>query len=91
MMQKAPSIDRPKRIKGRTMMKGRPICQEEFDRYLAAVDKVRPEDADAWKRYLTGVWLSGLRLGESIALSWDYRRPFSHRPNWAPAGVRDSR
>jgi integrase len=59
------------------MMKGRPITGEEFDRMLAVVPKVRPKDAPTWQRYLTGLWLSGLRLKESLALSWDPEAPFS--------------
>lgn len=30
----------------------------------------------AWRHYLTGLWLSGLRLEESVALSWDQDEPF---------------
>lgn len=43
----------------------------EFDRVLAAVPKVRKNDAAAWEFYLRGLWLSGLRLEESTILSWD--------------------
>ena len=58
------------------MMRGRPITAEEFDRLLVAVPKVRPNDAPAWERLLRGLWLSGLRLEESLALSWDQEAPF---------------
>lgn len=57
-------------------MKGRPITAEEFDRMLAVLPKVRPDDAPAWIHYLTGLWLSGLRREESIALSWEEDAPF---------------
>ncbi|MCC6126006.1 MAG: site-specific integrase [Pirellulales bacterium] len=77
LMQKAPSIIMPKRVKGQSMMKGRPITGEEFDRLLAAVPKIRPLDAPAWQAYLTGLWLSGLRLSESLVLSWDAEAPFA--------------
>ena len=43
---------------------------------LASVPKVRPHDATAWIHYLTGLWLSGLRLEESLALSWEQEAPF---------------
>ena len=56
---------------------GRAVSGEEFDRMLAAVPKVRPADADAWVRYLRGLYLSGLRLRESLALSWDEDAPFA--------------
>jgi integrase len=36
-----------------------------------AVPKVRKHDAPAWERLLRGLWLSGLRLGEAVALDWD--------------------
>jgi integrase len=58
------------------MMRGRPITAEEFDRLLLAVLKVRPHDAPAWERLLRGLWCSGLRLSEILALSWDSDAPF---------------
>jgi integrase len=57
--------------------KARPVTAEEYDRMLAAVPKVRPHDAPAWRRLLTGLWLSGLRLGEGLRLSWDVDAPFA--------------
>ena len=38
---------------------------------------VRPERVESWQRFLTGLWLSGLRLSEGLALSWDEGAPFS--------------
>ena len=43
---------------------------------IAAVAKIRPLDAPAWARLLRGLWLSGLRLGEAVALSWEPDAPF---------------
>ena len=71
MMTKAPAIEMPKLPKGQSFMKGRPITAEEFDRMLAIVEKVRPQDAAAWKNLLNGLWLSGLRLSEALALDWE--------------------
>ncbi len=34
-------------------------------------DEVRTQVVDTWKRFLTGLWLSGLRLGEALDLWWD--------------------
>ena len=76
MLPKVPDLHPPKRPKGQALMRGRPIAGEEFDRMIAAVPKVRPHDAPAWIRYLTGLWLSGLRLEESLALSWEQDAPF---------------
>jgi integrase len=72
-----PKIEMPKQAKGRTLMRGRPITGEEFERMLTAVPKVRPTDADAWVHYLRGLWLSGLRLEESLVVSWDQDEPFA--------------
>jgi integrase len=58
-------------------MKGGALLGEQFDRMLAAVPKVRPKDSAEWVRYLTGLWLSGLRLAESVALSWDAEALFA--------------
>ena len=44
---------------------------------IAAVPRVRPQNPAAWVNYLTGLWLSGLRLSESLKLSWDADAPFS--------------
>ncbi len=33
--------------------------------------EVNPAAVESWRHYLTGLWLSGLRLGESLNLYWD--------------------
>ena len=71
LMVKAPAIEMPKLPKGQSLAKHRPVTAEEFDRLLLAVPKVRPHDAPAWERLLRGLWLSGLRLGEAVALDWN--------------------
>jgi len=86
MLPKAPTIERPKRAKGGKLMKGRPITTEEFERMLAKVadvvtaelgDDAEDDDIAArdqmiadWTFYLKGLWASGLRLSESLALDW---------------------
>ena len=70
MLTKVPKVVMPKRAKGRKM-KGGALLGEQFDRMLAAVPKIRPHDAPEWIRYINGLWLSGLRLQESVDLSWD--------------------
>jgi len=77
MLPRVPDFHMPKRARGRTLMRGRPITAEEFERMLAEVPNVRPRDAEAWVHYLNGLWLSGLRLEESTVLSWDDDSPFS--------------
>jgi integrase len=76
MMPKAPSIEMPKAAKGQSLARSRAVTTEEYERMLAAVAKVRPDDAPAWQRLISAAWLGGLRLGELVALSWD-EGPFS--------------
>ena len=55
-----------------TVMKGRPITNEEFQLMLNSVSEiVGDERAPQWCNYLKGLWLSGLRLRESLELYWD--------------------
>ncbi len=80
MLVKAPRITMPKRAKaskGTDPMKGRPITTEEYERMLDKAAAVVKGRAESWKRYLTGLWLSGLRLGESLELSWDQHTKLS--------------
>ena len=56
LLSKVPEIHMPRRPKGQSLMRGRPISGEEFDRLLLAVPRIRPQDAAAWQRYLTGLW-----------------------------------
>lgn len=52
--------------------RGRPLTDEEFDLFLAAVGRVvEPGTGDSWRRFLRGLWLSGLRLAEALRLTWD--------------------
>jgi integrase len=57
--------------------RARAVCEEEFDRLITAVLKVRPHDAPVWEFYLRGLFLGGLRLSESFILSWDQDAPFT--------------
>lgn len=64
--------DFPKQQRGGQRMKGRPITGEEFERMLAATSKVVGDaSAGSWKLLLCGLWASGLRLSEAMALRWD--------------------
>ncbi len=70
-----PDCTIPKGSKVRDTMKGRPITTEEFERMLAATDGVvGASKADDWKFYLRALWGSGLRLSESLTLTWDYHQ-----------------
>lgn len=67
-LARLPQIDMPRNVRG---MKGRPITTEEFERLLLAVPKIlEPHQVDSWQHLLTGLWWSGLRLGEAMKLHW---------------------
>lgn len=51
--------------------RGRAVLGEEFERMLAVVPKVRPRDAEYCRRFLLGLYHTGLRLGQLCQLSWD--------------------
>ncbi|MGL4513843.1 MAG: tyrosine-type recombinase/integrase [Lacipirellulaceae bacterium] len=85
-------VELPRQLNRGERSKGRPVTGEEFDRWLDAVDRMLPEAPSAsLRRLMNGLWLSGLRLGEAIALTWgdprrpmlgdiDARRPVLHMP-----------
>ncbi|MFH5803948.1 tyrosine-type recombinase/integrase [Alienimonas sp. DA493] len=54
--------------------KGRPLTDAEFDRLLDATEPtVGADRAAGWRFLLRGLWLSGLRISEAAALTWDDR------------------
>ena len=67
----------PKKVRvdvpaGEAAAKGRPLTPAEFARLLRATRAVcGVERGREWRRRLRGLWLSGLRLSEAIALTWD--------------------
>jgi integrase len=75
IVQRIPKFPRGESRNQGPKMKGQPITEDEFRRMLKAVKQIRPHDAAEWRRYLRGLWLSGLRLRESIDLSWDGSTP----------------
>jgi integrase len=71
LLPNPPKIRMPKVPKG-SASKGRAATAEEFDRMEAATSKVvGAELANDWLFFLRGLWWSGLRLAESLTLSWD--------------------
>lgn len=85
LLPKLPTFEMPK--KAGAKMKGRPVTGEEFDRMIDAVPEVVIEKVSrvkmtaeaivadprvrSWRTLLRGLWWSGLRLGEALALRWD--------------------
>lgn len=75
LLNEAPKVKMPKRVKGASAMKGRPINLEELERMIAKIPAVvRLADTRQWERLLWGFWYSGLRLGEAVNLFWDGNR-----------------
>lgn len=66
-----PKVRARKGLKRRSGMRSRPITGEEFDRVIASVKLVRPDDAKDWERFLKGLSLSSLRIDELRRLSWE--------------------
>ncbi len=85
IIQTVPRFPRLNKVRTAKQMKGRPITAEEFDRMLLAVDTLwknvthdrdnanqrKQAQRDSIKFLLNGLWLSGLRLGEALSLTWD--------------------
>jgi integrase len=103
-----PQFSMPKRAKGAKLMRGRAVTGEEFERMLRAVPRAigaRPNTlgidiVTPWRFYLRGLWLSGLRLSESLTLRWDdapgaivvdysHRRPMLRIPAEVEKGNQD--
>jgi integrase len=77
-LRSMPDVDMPKRAKGVTRsMRGRSLTGEELDRMIAKVAAERKREPEKWEQLLRGLWLSGLRLSEAVALSWDDGAPIS--------------
>lgn len=99
LIPEAPKIKMPKRVKGQSMMKGRPITGEEFDRMIEKTKDVCGKGASSYERLLRGLWLSGLRIGEAVEISWDSqdglvicldgKRPMMKIPADAEKGFKD--
>lgn len=70
-----PTISRSRSKAAR--MKGRPLTDSEFGKIVAAIPLVVPTFTEQWQRLISGLWLSGLRLGEALALTWDRSSGFS--------------
>ncbi len=72
LLHRVPRIQKPKRAKTSNVMKGRPITDAEFQLMIAATSTVVGENAaKSWEHLLRGLYFSGLRLGESLEMSWD--------------------
>lgn len=72
ILLEVPKFRMPRQPKSVTMMRGRPLTDDEFQAMLEAVPAVvRPGEVDPWRFFLRGLWASGLRLAESLEVYWD--------------------
>jgi integrase len=76
LLPAVPELHMPRRSRGPTLMRGRPITLVEFEKMLESVVEIRPRDMEPWRHHLNGLWLSGLRLDESLILAWNGDGPF---------------
>jgi integrase len=69
LIRKAPTFNMPPGGK-RAHMRGRPLTSRELGRMLRACRQLHPRDFREWRRLVKLLWLTGLRLGEALELSW---------------------
>lgn len=69
MLIEVPKITIPS-VPRADLMKGRPLTTEEFAKILRSVESCVGERGRGWRDLLRGLWLSGLRLSEALALDW---------------------
>jgi len=70
-IREVPKFPKLKQARKTKAMKGRAITAEEFERMLKAVGKLPERQHESVRFLLRGLWLSGLRLGEALSLTWD--------------------
>lgn len=70
MLSEVPRIDRQKRARGSRGMKGRPLTDREYRHYRWCLPDLRQDDWQVWDELVEMLWLSGLRLGSALSLSW---------------------
>lgn len=72
ILEKKPSPPKLPRVPRGTKSRGRPLTREEAERIAMALPKVvGPENARRWAWNLEGIWRSGMRIRETLALFWD--------------------
>ncbi len=76
IISSAPQVRMLKADNGGKRMKGKPLTDEQIQQFIDAAPLVRKHDAERWQRFIRGLVLSGLRLGEALRLSWDEESDF---------------
>ena len=87
LMAEVPTIKMPSGQRGNGSCVAVQSRPRKYERMMAVTPQIRREDAEAWRYYQTGLWLSGLRLEESTIFSSDENSPISVDLS---GGIRDS-
>lgn len=77
MIPVVPEVSMPSRTNKERFMRGKPVTEAGFAKITAACKEERPDDYKRFERYAEGLYLSGLRLEESLLVSWDDSSPLS--------------
>lgn len=71
MLSRAPRFVMPRQSK-RRLARSRAITEDEYRAIREAVAAVKiGQEVESWRRFVELLWLSGLRIGEALQLSWD--------------------
>lgn len=73
--------ERPPLVRGdvESTARGGPLTEKQFSEYLEAVEAITGSNAaPSWKFWITGLFLSGLRIKESLSLTWTPEGPNAH-------------
>ena len=77
LLTEAPRCPRLARERRSHTMRGRPVTEADLAAMQAAVATVFPAGVQPWQDYIAALYLSGLRLRESLILSWSPRSDFA--------------
>lgn len=76
LIDRVPTIRHRRQAKATATMRSRVINLEEFERMIAAVDSLKIRfSKESLKRFMWGLWHSGLRIDELNRLHWNKREP----------------
>lgn len=67
-LRELPEFEMPQ---GSIKKRSRDVTLEELERMIEATAKITPKNPKQWIAFLWGLWYSGLRVSELLALRWD--------------------
>lgn len=71
LIAKVPHFNKLKKARSAKAMKGRALTHDEYTRILTAAAELPERQRESVVFLLKSLWLSGLRLGEAMSLTWD--------------------